>query len=219
MKHNLIILVALLGMGLASCDLGNDPAIDGTATPELNGEYFVELALEPGGAPLLGYSLIRISNTAANVADKIRIADDEHIWGFNAEFNANGSTFSGEQKLNALYDAAPNPLAPFEDVGTIVLAESAYPKYMTITDGKVISNAVTAPSAAVTDSIAFFASAWYVIERHQVVGHFNDTISEDPLEIVERNIYQFVSDSIDGAEDGPYFLSGYQRTGFLEDEH
>ena len=219
MKHNLIILTALLGMGLVSCDLGNDPDIDGTATQEVAGEYFTQLYSAPGGDLYLDYSLMTISNTAANVADRVRITDDGHVWGYNIEgvTNVTNKTFSADKAPNAWFDAAPDASA-FDPVGTMVTAESDYPKYMTITDGVILTNAANVPSAAPADSIAFFATGWYYIDNYRVIGHVDDTVSTDPLEIVQRNIYEYVDETLD-LEDGPYFLTGYQRTGFLEDEH
>ena len=63
MKNNLLIFIALIAIGFTSCDLGNDPEIGGTATQEVNGEYFVRLFSEPGGALYIDYTLTTISNT------------------------------------------------------------------------------------------------------------------------------------------------------------
>lgn len=220
MKNNLLIFIALIAIGFTSCDLGNDPEIGGTATQEVNGEYFVRLYSEPGGALYVDYTLTTISNTSANTTDKIRINDDHSIWGYNGEFNVNLSnkTFSGDRVPNAEFDAAPDPLA-FDPIGTRDTVASDYPKYMTITDGVIISDAVTAPSAATTDSIAFYATGHYYFDIYEVTGHTADTVSTDPLVINLYNIYNYVDELADGEPDGPYFISGYQRTGFLEDEH
>lgn len=221
MKNKILIFIAFLAIGFTSCDLGDDPEIGGTATEAVNGEYFVQLFSAPGGDLYVDYSLLTISNTAANTTDKIRIRDNENIWGFNGEFNLNlaAQTFSGEKVPNALYDATPAP-SPHFPIGTIVNAESGYPKYMTITDGVIYTAAAHVPSAAPSDSIAFYATGLYYYDTYRVTSYTFDTVSTDPLMIDTLNVFQFVEEILpDDGTDGPYFLSGYQRTGFLEDEH
>src|SRR3989337_875205 len=220
MKQKILIFIALLSIGFTSCDLGDDPVIGGTATQAVAGGYFFQLFFSPGGGLYLDYSLMTISNTSANVPNKIRVSDDGHIWNFTGEFDVDlgSQTFSGTRVPNAFYDATPDPKA-FDPIGTIVEAGSDYPKYMTITDGVIIDNVANVPSTAPSDSIAFYATGLYVIDRYRVASHISDTVSTDPLVIDMYNVYEFVEETADGEPDGPYFLSGYQRTGFLEDEH
>src|SRR5688500_15081523 len=110
MKQKLLIFIALLGIGFASCDLGDDPAIGGTATQAVSGEYFVQLFSAPGGDLYLDYTMMTVSNTAANVDNRVRITDNGHIWNYTGEFDLNlaAQTFSGDRVPNAFYDAAPD---------------------------------------------------------------------------------------------------------------
>src|SRR6187551_1635073 len=111
MKNKLLILFAFLSIGFASCDLGDDPAIGGTATKALAGEYFVQLLSAPGGDVYVDYTQWTISNTAANVADKIRISDNGNVWDFSGVFNAdvNALTFSGTSIANPSFAEAGEP--------------------------------------------------------------------------------------------------------------
>lgn len=213
--------MAFLSIGFVSCDLGDDPDPGGTATQALAGEYYTQLFSEPGGDLYVDYQLLTISNTAANTADKIRFKDDEHIWGYNSVFNAdvNNRTFSGDAAANALYSAAGEPSAsPYQPIGTIDTVGADYPKFMTVTGGGVFLGAATVPSKTTADSIAFFATAIYYASSYRVVDHAYDTVTMDPLVIDTLSVFQFVEEFED-YQDGPYFLSGYRRTGFLEDEH
>ena len=218
MKNKLLLLLISLSFGIMSCDLGDDPDPGGTATEAIAGEYYVQLLSAPGGDVYLDYSLVTISNTAANTANQIRISDDEHIWGFNSVFNVDLATltFSGDKVANALYD---QPAAsPYKPIGTIDTIGSV-PKYMTITEGKVFPGAAHVPSLTTADSIAFYATGLYYLSAYQVVAWDFDTVSSDPLVIDTFNVFQYIEEFPDGDPDGPYFLSGYRRTGFLEDEH
>lgn len=220
MKNKLLILIAFLSIGFVSCDLGDDPDIGGTATQALAGEYFVQLFSEPGGDLYVDYTLVTISNTAANTADKIRLKDDEHIWGFNSEFNAdvNNRTFSGDVAPNALYSISEPAASPFQPIGTIDTAGTDFPKFMTITGGGVFLGEADVPSGTTADSVAFSATAIYYANIFRVIAHEYDTVSTNPLTIDTLSVFEFVSEYED-FQDGPYFLSGYRRTGFLEDEH
>jgi hypothetical protein len=220
MKNKLLILFAFLSIGFASCDLGDDPAIGGTATQALAGEYFIQLLSSPGGAVFLDYTQWTISNTAANVPDKIRITDNDHVWGFSGVFNSdvNSLTFSGDSIPNPSYGGEAVPAAmPFQAVGTIDTVLSGVPRYMTITEGKILKGVAHVPSNTIADSIAFFATGHYQASSYMVVGHTYDTVTVDPLVIDTLSVFEYIQTF--GAEDGPYFMSGYKRTGFLEDEH
>src|SRR5688572_28707906 len=119
MKNKLLLLLISLSFGIMSCDLGDDPDPGGTATEAIAGEYYVQLLSAPGGDVYLDYSLVTISNTAANTANQIRISDDEHIWGFNSVFNVDLATltFSGDKVVNDLYDQPA--VSPYKPIGTI----------------------------------------------------------------------------------------------------
>jgi len=201
-----------------SCDLGDDPDPGGTATKAVAGEYFTQLLDTIGGDVLVDYSLVTISNTAANTATQIRVNDHGNIWNFNGIFNVNlaDSTFSGDAVVNALYE---QPAAqPYLPIGTVVTVGADYPKYMTITGGRLFGGAAHVPSGTTADSIAFFATGLYFLSTHEVVAWDIDTLSLEPLTLDTSNVFQYTGEVEDGP-DGPYFLSGYRRTGFLEDEH
>ncbi|WP_353717920.1 lipid-binding protein [Dyadobacter sp. 676] len=60
-KYSLILLV----FALASCDLGSEPAIEGTKLQAMCGEWWVQV-YSGGENQDLGYHLITTSNTAEN---------------------------------------------------------------------------------------------------------------------------------------------------------
>lgn len=221
MKNKLLILFAFLSIGFASCDLGDDPAIGGTATQALAGEYFIQLLSSPGGAVFVDYTQWTISNTAANTADKIRISDNENVWNFTGVFNCdvNSLTFSGDSISNPAYGGeAGEPAAkPYQAIGKIDTVLSGAPRYMRITEGKILKGVAHVPSNTIADSIAFFATGLYQATSYMVVAHTYDTVTVDPLVIDTLSVFEYVQTF--GSEDGPYFMSGYKRTGFLEDEH
>jgi|GEM_PF-5370727 len=227
MKNKLLILLLSLSFGIMSCDLGDDPDPGGTATEAISGEYYTQRFTLPDGELETDYSLVTISNTAANTADQIRIKDDGNFWGFNSIVNVDLSTltFSSDTVLNDIYDKPET--SPYKPIGTIDTIGSV-PKYMIITDGKVFPGVAHVPSLTTADSIAFSATGLYYLSAYQVVAwNFDtlsiDTVTLDPLEIEFEidtlSVFQFVEEFPDGGPDGPYFLSGYRRTGFLEDEH
>ena len=221
MKNKLFIFIALLSLSLASCDLGNDPDVGGTATKGFNGEYYVQLLEAPGGAALVDYTKWTISNTAANTADKIQITDNDNVWGFKGKFNCNvpNLTFSGEAIPNPSFAAASEPdPSPYQPIGTIDTVGTDFPKFMTITDGAVFQGAAHVPSKTVADSIAFSATGIFYAASFKVVSYAYDTTSIDPLVIDTLNVFQFVEEFPD-YQDGPYFITGFKRTGFREDEH
>jgi hypothetical protein len=221
MKNKLWILLISLSFGVLSCDLGDDPDPGGTATEAIAGEYYIQLLSAPGGDLYVDYSLLTISNTAANSANQIRISDDAHFWGFNSVFNVDlaSLTFSSDTVINALYDQPQ--VSPYKPIGTIDTIGSV-PKYMVIKDGVVIPGVAHVPSLTTADSIAFYATGVYKLSAYQVVAWDFDTLNLDPLEIDTFNVFQFIEEIPHPdypVPDGPYFLSGYRRTGFLEDEH
>ena len=221
MKNKFSILFALLALGVISCDLGDDPVDGGTATEAIAGEYYTLLIDTSDGHVLADYSLITISNTAANTADQIRIKDDGNFWGFNSIVNVDLATltFSSDTVLNDAYDKPET--SPYKPIGTIDTI-GAVPKYMVIKDGGFFPGVAHVPSLTTADSIAFYATGIYKLSAFQVVAWDIDTITLDPLEIDTLSVFQFVEEIPHPdypTPDGPCFLSGYRRTGFLEDEH
>jgi len=222
MKNKLLILLAFFSIGLMSCDLGDDPDPGGTATQALAGEYFVQLFSAPGGDLYVDYTMWTISNTAANTADKVRISDNEGVWNFSSVFNANVSdrTFFGDSAENSFYSgpATGEPdTYPVLEIGSFDFVSSDFPQYMTFTGGGIFLGEATVPSGTVADSVAFYATGIYAAKKFEVVAYALDTTSIDPLVVDTSNVFSFVKDTL--LADGPYFMSGYRRTGFLEDEH
>jgi hypothetical protein len=222
MKNKFLILLISLSVGIISCDLGNDPDDGGTATEALAGEYFVEVYTEPGGELEADYTQWTISNTAANTSDRIRITDNDNIFGFSSEANCdvNALTFWSDSTSNDFFAGAPadepdgTPVLPID---SFAVATSGTYYYMKITGGQIFPGAAHVPSGTNADSIAFFITAALYGKKYNVVGYREDTINTDPLEIQTVNVYEFAKDTL--VEDGPYFITGYRRTGFLEDEH
>lgn len=134
MKNILWIFIVLVSIGFASCDLGDEPEIGGTATEAVAGEWWTTFSV--GGQDLTGYTLITTSNTAANVATEFLISDNAHQWDYivKSPLNLDAQTFGGTGLQNLSYDITVN-----------------------ITNGKILENAATSTGGNVTDSIYFDA--------------------------------------------------------------
>ena len=70
MKNKFLILLATIAFGFASCDLGDEPEIGGTATQAVAGEWWTTFTVAGEDVYGLGYQQITTSNTAANVASE-----------------------------------------------------------------------------------------------------------------------------------------------------
>jgi len=129
------LLALMLVMFLAACH--KDEKIGGTAVQTLAGEYWVKL---DGGTGEFGdsYYTLSLYNTAANKPDSIWIDDDlnsKPFWQIKGKIGCSVSnlTFSGSNVVNQDYDS-----------------------HFTVTNGKIIKNAATAPGTKLkTDSISF----------------------------------------------------------------
>ncbi len=132
MKMKLYIFLAFLSVGIVSCDLGDDPAIGGTATQAVAGEWFVYYSVD--GEQISDYSLVTTSNTAANVANELLITDDANFYDFKVKtpLNLEAKTFGGSGLQNLAYDITVNLL-----------------------NGKILSDAATTTGGNTTDSIYF----------------------------------------------------------------
>lgn len=132
MKNKFLILIALFSLGLASCDLGDDPVIEGTATQAVAGEWWTTFS--QGGQDLTGYQQITTSNTAANVPTEFLITDNAHQWDYKVKvpLNLDARTFGGTG-----------------------LANLAYPITVNVTNGKILPGAAISTGGNVTDSIYF----------------------------------------------------------------
>jgi hypothetical protein len=132
-KYSLIVLV----FGLLSCDLGSEPAIEGTKLKAMCGEWYVGVFIEGedvGG----GYYLITTSNTAANNETDLIVNDHELLvpdappLSVVAKVNLAGMTFDKADKL-------PN----------MTTGEAA----ISIIEGKILKGAATSTGGNKTDSI------------------------------------------------------------------
>jgi hypothetical protein len=134
MKNKLFILLALLSFGIMSCDLGDDPAVEGTATQAVAGEWWTTFTINGEDVYSLGYQQITTSNTAANVPTEFLITDHAHTWDYKVKspLNLDAKTFGGSSLENLAYDITVN-----------------------VTNGKILPNAATSTGGNVTDSIYF----------------------------------------------------------------
>lgn len=134
MKIKLLILLAFVSIGFASCDLGNDPEVGGTVTEAVAGEWWTTFTV--GGEDIygLGYTVITTSNTAANIPTEFLISDEGHTWNYKVKspLNLDAKTFGGDSLQNLAYDIKLN-----------------------IMNGKIIPGAATSTGGNVTDSIYF----------------------------------------------------------------
>jgi len=134
MKNILWIFIVLVSIGFASCDLGDDPAIGGTATEAVAGEWWTTFTLGGEDVYGLGYNIITTSNTAANVPTEFLISDNAHTWEYvvKSPLNLDAQTFGG---------------TGLTDLGDTITVN--------ITNGKILENAATSTGGNVTDSIYF----------------------------------------------------------------
>jgi hypothetical protein len=132
-KYSIIFLL----FGLMSCDLGSEPAIEGTKLQAMAGEWFVQVLIDGedvGG----GHYLITTSNTAANNETDLIVNDHELLvpdappLSVVAKVNLPALTFNKVDKL-------PNMTA----------GESA----ISIIEGKILKGMATTSGGNKTDSI------------------------------------------------------------------
>lgn len=74
-----ILFIFFVSIGIFSCDLGEEPAIEGTQLQEMCGEWYIQVLLEDGTDVGGGYHLISTSNTAANTTTDL-LLDDHELW-------------------------------------------------------------------------------------------------------------------------------------------
>lgn len=134
MKLNLLILLGLFVFGFTACDLGDDPAVGGTATEEVAGEWWTTFTIDGEDIYGIGYQVITTSNTAANVPTEFLITDDGHTWDYKVKvpLNLDAKTFGGTGLENLAYDITVN-----------------------VTNGKILPGAAISTGGNVTDSIYF----------------------------------------------------------------
>ncbi|MBK6546755.1 MAG: hypothetical protein IPO78_08955 [Saprospiraceae bacterium] len=206
-------LVFLFLITFQSCDLTDEPAITGTAVQSMAGEWFLQLADATDGTLYVDYSMCTTSNTAANTADKMWFFDHDHFFSTQNKLsvNINDLSFSSDDD-NLLYDAthkAPTG-KPVVAIGTVKTVLSATPAKIKITNGKILKNAARPPSKTTTDSLYMLMTGVY--------SQFNYMADTYQINGVDTTVVWKLVSTLT-ADDGPYAISGYRRTGFLEDEH
>jgi hypothetical protein len=215
MKKLIYAGIFFVAIGMFSCDAGDEPGIDGTATQKLAGEWFLQLRDESGKL-VIPYSLVTTSNTAANVATELWFVDHS-FFGTQSKLavdpNALTFTTTDGQNIDFAPAGAPDDY-PLVALGKIEKVISASAQTVTITNGKVLKDSFIAPSKAKTDSMYMQITGKYVEDTYQASEYKITTVGGVPDTTV---VWKLTGSAIQ--IDGPYTLSGYRRTGFREDEH
>lgn len=133
-KYSLILLV----FGLLSCDLGSEPAIEGTKLQAMCGEWYIGVFANGEDIGNGGRFLITTSNTAANNETDLIINDHELLTpdadpvAVVAKVNLPAMTFDKADKL------------PNMEAGKAAIS---------IIEGKILKGAATSTGGNKTDSI------------------------------------------------------------------
>ncbi|MBB5395285.1 lipid-binding protein [Mucilaginibacter sp. AK015] len=136
-----LLLTALVAATFTSCQ--KDEVIGGTAVQNLSGEFWVKLdnGADPTGTFDDSYYTLSTYNTASNKADSLWIDDDydspagKPFWAIKGKIGADvkNLAFSGKDAANQIYESK-----------------------FTISNGKILRGAATAPGTKLkTDSIYF----------------------------------------------------------------
>ena len=134
-KINILLAVSAFALVLAIESCKKDLVVGGTATEALAGEWWVKTVGTDGSQSK--YYALSTFNTAANTTDSMWIDDGNRYYGLKSKINCNVSslTFSSNNTPELYYGVQ-----------------------VTITQGKILKNAATAPgSKDKTDSIYFKA--------------------------------------------------------------
>ncbi|HMS29541.1 MAG TPA: lipid-binding protein [Saprospiraceae bacterium] len=216
------ILLLFITLFATSCDLTSDPSVGETNTAKFAGEWYLQLMDATDSTVYINYSLATTSNTASNVGDKIWFNDGEHFWNFQCIVNVNQDnlTFNVDSSINIFYEDPKTPASkPVVDIGTLKIVQSGAPERMKIENGKISKGTFTPPSKTNTDFMSCLMTGIY--KDFSFVAESYDIKDIDPdtavVKLDTNVIWKFVNKKDNF--DGPYIISGYKRTGFLEDEH
>ncbi|GGN01143.1 hypothetical protein GCM10010967_39410 [Dyadobacter beijingensis] len=133
-KYSLILLV----FALASCDLGDEPAIEGTKLKAMCGEWYVQL-YSGGEDQGIGYHLITTANTAEN--NETDLIVDDH--GLLTPYEYPPIKVISKVTLGGMtFNATP-------DLPNMNAGESA----VSILEGKILKGGATSTGGNKTDSI------------------------------------------------------------------
>lgn len=204
-----------MALGLFSCDAGNEPGIEGTATQKLSGEWFLQLT-DDANKVIIPYRLFTTSNTSANIATEMWFID-HNVFDAQSKLTVdpNALTFTSNKSPNLDYADPVVPAGkPVVKLGTNKKVVSASPQTISITDGKVLKDSFIAPSKTRTDSMYLHITGDYVANTYQASEYKITTVEGKADTTV---VWKMTGTAIE--PDGPYILRGYRRTGFREDEH
>lgn len=167
-----LIYIPLLALIFSACDLKEDFEVDKSKVVEAAGQWFVMYNHETFGEDPFGAGItaLKTFNTSANTDNEIWLTDEGNFWDYKVKIpvNLENMTFGSTNEVTSAVDG--------------------YDIKVKIMNGKIIKNASTQPSGAVTDSIYF--EVWFE-DLEDATGIANDKL----------------------------LVSGFRRTGFLEDEH
>ena len=126
------IAIFITGFFLSSCDLGSEPAIEGTKLQAMCGEWWINVLVD-GEDIGAGYNLVTTANTASN-NDTDLILDDHELWPAKivTKVNLPGLSFDAQSGLTNEYDG---------DIKVSVI------------EGKILKGAATTTGGNKTDSI------------------------------------------------------------------
>lgn len=133
-KYSLILLV----FAMASCDLGSEPALEGTKLQAMAGEWWVQL-YAAGEDQGIGYHLVTTANTAENNETDLIVDDHGLLEPYDyppikviSKVSLPGMTFNASTDLPNLNTGA---------------------SAVSILEGKIIKGVATTPGGNKTDSI------------------------------------------------------------------
>ncbi|GGH44973.1 lipid-binding protein [Dyadobacter endophyticus] len=133
-KYSLILLV----FAMTSCDLGSEPALEGTKLQAMAGEWWVQL-YAAGEDQGIGYHLVTTANTAENNETDLIVDDHGLLEPYDyppikviSKVSLAGMTFNASTDLPNLNTGA---------------------SAVSILEGKIIKGAATTPGGNKTDSI------------------------------------------------------------------
>lgn len=136
-KINILLVFMAVSMGMLFTSCQKSINVGATSAVKVANDWWCKL-LDSGGQVLVGYAPFATYNTSEN-DDSMWVDDNENLYGFKvkAKFNSDG-TFETANSFNADYDPS-NP--------------ASFPETVTITEGKVLSNAAKSKTGVTVDSI------------------------------------------------------------------
>ncbi|WP_439879592.1 lipid-binding protein [Pontibacter sp. MBLB2868] len=143
------IFVMLISLGLLSACEKDAPEVEYTATYPVSGEWYVRYSVEtaPGNLEVVkDYTKLMTTNTAANTSSELLVTDQ-----LSADAAGAYKTF----KVKATVDVENLAFSASNSNNLATVKKVAKTNKVTILDGKVIKNGVTAASGVTTDSIYF----------------------------------------------------------------